>query len=286
MAGLDIEDLGPAPKQGKASEEACSLCVPLDTRSLERDPMLYPRKVEKKKSRNEDIAVCVLEWVAKEDPGQSQILLVKRPKTGLLAGLDEFPSVVMPEDSSTASARLTSSVELLNELLELPDDFHLKAIKDFTSVSITSTNDLGSIKHIYSHINATFHCRHVVLTSGSAEAGKPPRIRKANRERCKWIGREEVDSANISTGAVKIWKLVTEGGAQPKKVTKSRTTTVKQKKEDQGQTKLSFTKKTTVQTEVAVTLVADQGGDQAEKQAEQADSPRKKRRIDISSDEE
>ena len=247
--------------------------------------MLYPRKVEKKKSRDEDIAVCVLEWVAKKDPSQSRILLVKRPQTGLLAGLDEFPSVVMPEDSSTASARLTSSVELLNELLELPVDFHLKAVKDFTTVSITSTNDLGSIKHIYSHINALFHCRHVVLTSGSTEAGKPPRIRKANRERCKWIGRDEVDSANISTGAVKIWKLVTEGGAQPKKVTKSRTMTVKQKKADHGQTKLSFTKKTTVQTEVAVIVVADQGGggDQAEKQA---DSPRKKRRIDISSDEE
>jgi A/G-specific adenine glycosylase len=225
----------------------------------------------------------VLEWVAKEDPDQSRVLLVKRPKTGLLAGLDEFPSVVMPEDSLSSSARLSSSVELLSELLVLPEDFHLKAVKDFTAVSVTTTKELGSIKHIYSHINATFHCRHVVLTSGSVEGeGKPPRIRKENRERCKWISREDVDSANISTGAVKVWKLVTEGAGKSAKVAKIRTTSVKQKKEDQGQLKLSFTKHAPVKVDIGVVEVVEGKDEDVIEEV----SPRKKRRIDISSDED
>lgn len=77
----DIEDLA-SSQNGKRSDEACTICVPLDEPTVARDPSLYPRKVVKKKSRDEDIAVCVLEWVAIGDAGDSRILLVKRPKTG------------------------------------------------------------------------------------------------------------------------------------------------------------------------------------------------------------
>lgn len=302
----DIEDLQ-SSKKGKRAAEPCLLCVPLDMPSLERYPCMYPRKVEKKKSRDEDIAVCVLEWVANEDPSQARILLVKRPKTGkplmavltrlrlkrmsigLLAGLDEFPSVVMPEDSSSAPGRLASSVDLLNELLEMPNDFHIKAVKDFTAVSVTRTTDLGSIKHIYSHINATFHCRHVVLTSGGMDESKPPQIRKENRERCKWISREDVDSANISTGAVKIWKLVTDG-AVPAKATKPGKVKAdlikKGKKEESGQMKLSFTKKPVATVEEAIVNLSDLDPKSGDSVKDSHLSPRKKRRIDISSDEE
>ena len=73
---------------------------------------------------------------------------------------------------------------------------------DHTLLTVTDSSDLGSVKHIYSHINAMFHCRYLVVSSD-----KPPRI-IADEGRCRWIGKSTVDTANISTGAVKIWDLV------------------------------------------------------------------------------
>ena len=60
------------------------MCLPLDPPSLERDVVLYPLKVVKKASRDEEVAVCVIEWRPKAHQIEQEdlILLVKRPKTG------------------------------------------------------------------------------------------------------------------------------------------------------------------------------------------------------------
>lgn len=182
---------------------------------------MYPLKVVKKKSRDEDLAVCVVEWRSRGNDQAEKILLVKRPKTGkypircffcrtlkrkpdhyamgssgLLAGLDEFPSVVMPESASTLSERSLKSEELLKELLHLPETFSLDSSRDYITCEVTSFKDFGSIKHIYSHINATFHCRHLVISAIS-----PPRIR-GSHDRCRWATKAEIEKANISTGTI------------------------------------------------------------------------------------
>lgn len=73
----DIEDL-------TVMKKACTLCLPLEPPSHDRDVTLYPLKVIKKKSRDEDIAVCVVEWrqAGSTHTAEDKILLVKRPKTG------------------------------------------------------------------------------------------------------------------------------------------------------------------------------------------------------------
>ena len=97
----------------------------------------------------------------------------------------------MPEDESTTAEGAAQTASLLCELLRLPDDFDTSA-----------SRDLGSIKHIYSHINATFRVHHLRFL-----ADVLPLI-KAKKGRCRWIAKNEVQHANISTGSAKIWSLV------------------------------------------------------------------------------
>lgn len=155
--------------------------------------------------------------------------------TGLLAGLDEFPSVVMPDNDSTAASRLEASLEKLEEILSISSE-------TLQSASKTRLTYHDSIRHIYSHINATFHCTELILET---DTNAPPKIRSDMRTRAKWVDVAEVDNANISTGHVKVWKSICEGGknllrrkSQNSAGSSSKTKIVK--KEEKGQLKLSF----------------------------------------------
>lgn len=307
---VDIEDLSsPEPEatprkrtKAKATSKAkssstsvCEMCLPVDAVARGRDVTVYPCKVAKKASREEDIAVCVLEWQSGEVQGEAEgrkVLLVKRPKTGLLAGLDEFPSVIV--EGASPSLRAQASLALLHELLVLPPDVQLAS-----STSTCMVSDLGSIKHIYSHITATFHVSHVVLSSDDSE-GAPPKIRKGARERCRWASRAEVESANISTGAVKVWSLVKSGVKTIKvKAPSKRKAGASQARSatgpQLGQSKLAFSRKVQVQEEVMtassskeneVDVAAVSAAALVTTSVTSTTCPRKKRRIEVSSDEE
>ncbi|KAK9896938.1 DNA glycosylase [Cystobasidium minutum MCA 4210] len=296
----DIEDLASPSKADKRASKACSLCLPLDPPSLKREVTLFPLKVVKKKSRDEDIAVCVTRWKGAEE---TKVLLIKRPEKGLLAGLDEFPNVIMPDGESDIESRFEASLDLLQEVLSI-SDASIEEMKE----SPQARRESGSIKHIYSHINAMFHCR---LLDIPAADDKAPRIRSEWKSRARWVDELEVDNANISTGHVKVWKLVgNEGSALAvKKNGKGGAPASKrkvvEKKEEKGQMKLSFTKSVSVSSvkhkeevtvvekeveSVAVQMETTENRRVHDKatssSAAAATTPRKKRRIDISSDED
>lgn len=140
------------------------------------------------------------------------------------------PDAEGERDRPTVDTRNKASLALLQELLLLPKDFAIgqSAPADAPSgqgLPVSSSSDLGSVKHIYSHINATFHVWHLVIVGsppptddddGDGDDGPttpPPRIRKKAKERCRWVPRSEVEQANISTGAAKVWALVCAGGS-------------------------------------------------------------------------
>lgn len=210
--------------------------------------------------------------------------------SGLLAGLDELPNVVMPDNDSDSSSRLGATLELLGNVLRLREGL-------IGRISEGSRQELGSIKHIYSHINAMFHCR-VVDLPGDQE----PRIQSEWKTRAKWVDEVEVDNANISTGHGKVWALVNSDGKVPGKTAKSGVPAKqKVKREEKGQMKLTFTKSMLASkdrgngdvAEVlagAATLVNGREHDDITSSlssiAATSTTPRKRRRIDISSDEE
>lgn len=193
--------------------------------------------------------------------------------------------MVMPDGESDEDSRLEASLELLGEVLRLGERLADEVPK-------SAKKELGSIKHIYSHINAMFYCRLLDLPGEKA-----PRIQAEWKARAKWVDEVEVDNANISTGHGKVWTLVNNDSKDPSKNTKSGAATKRKpavKKEEKGQMKLSFGRKSVTVTEqdglVAVaeseTIIEVAAPALHNDEVSAPPTPRKKRRIDISSDEE
>lgn len=87
---------------------------------------------------------------------------MRRPETGLLAGLYEFPTLpVEATDSPTLDAAMPTLLETYIADTSLPATSH-------------KTKDAGSLLHIFSHIRMTYHVRNITLGPSSAL----PRLRQ------------------------------------------------------------------------------------------------------------
>lgn len=178
---------------------------------------------EKKVSRAEEEVVCVVEW--RGTP--RRWLFVKRPEkgvsrksarsviyreqagtdmAGLLAGLFEPLTTPIPS-STTESRRLEISAKSLASMLGISTDQLQPCTQSHT--------ETGSMPHIFSHINMTYHIQHLVLDSAitaktinrdnNDEHNEPPTL---HNDRATWLTDTEVEGANIGTGVKKVWKEV------------------------------------------------------------------------------
>lgn len=118
----------------------------------------YPIKVVKAKQRHDISATCVIEIMGSQDfskgnQSESGFLLVKRPNEGLLAGLWEFPSVLLDEEADSTLRR-----EAIDGLLK--KSFRLDLAKN---CSVVSREDVGEFVHIFSHIRLKVYVEMLVL---------------------------------------------------------------------------------------------------------------------------
>lgn len=110
----------------------------------------FPMKVAKSAPRLEYVAVCVLECRSTSfvEPAKSvassKFLLVKRPKTGLLAGLWEFPSANLGCPNASNSRCQTAIDNYLKSKLDLRIGEGWLVFQERKA--------LGSVVHIFSHI--------------------------------------------------------------------------------------------------------------------------------------
>lgn len=117
----------------------------------------YPTKVVKAKQRHEFSAVSVVEILnCQETMGpqsSSKYILVKRPNKGLLAGLWEFPSVLLEKE-----ADLTSRRKAVDNYLQSSFNLDLKE-----STRIVSRENIGECVHVFSHIRLKMYVELLVL---------------------------------------------------------------------------------------------------------------------------
>lgn len=118
----------------------------------------YPIKVVKAKQRHDFAAVTVveiLEGLDTEDRTQSnsKFVLVKRADKGLLAGLWEFPSVLLDGEADLATRR-----EAINHFLK--SSFNLDPRK---SCDIVLREDVGEYVHVFTHIRLKMYVELMVL---------------------------------------------------------------------------------------------------------------------------
>ncbi|XP_010542049.1 PREDICTED: adenine DNA glycosylase isoform X2 [Tarenaya hassleriana] len=114
----------------------------------------YPTKVVKAKQKHDFCCVSAVEILNQErNRSGSRFLLVKRPNEGLLAGLWEFPSVILNEE-----ADLTSRRKEIDRYLR--KTFQLELKKTHT---VVSRKDLGEFVHIFTHIRRKVYVELLVL---------------------------------------------------------------------------------------------------------------------------
>lgn len=114
----------------------------------------YPSKGMKMKQRHDFSAVCVLEILKDEkDMSDSEFLLVKRPDEGLLAGLWEFPSVLLDGEADLDNRR-----EAMNRYLKT--HFQIETRK---AGKVMLREYVGEFVHVFSHIRLRIYVEYMVL---------------------------------------------------------------------------------------------------------------------------
>ncbi|KAI9277480.1 DNA glycosylase [Sporodiniella umbellata] len=166
-------------------DHECAICDEIQSDLAEGDYSVtrYPFKSEKKPPRDEESAVSIVELVGLEG-AEPLYLISKRPDTGLLAGLWEFPSVDLASLDTSYSERSLETTSYLKTKynIELQEPVR---------------HDLGNVVHLFSHIRKVYHIEWVQFKAEEY----------IETEETKWVTMSELQKAPIPTGLKKAIKL-------------------------------------------------------------------------------
>ncbi|TGZ68943.1 hypothetical protein CRM22_004003 [Opisthorchis felineus] len=172
--------------------EDCGMCMPTDAYDSSLGVMNYPVKLSKRAARVERTIVIIAHT---HDNGKTHFLLFQRPRTGLLAGLWEFPSQIASasqlnsKQTETSDDAVDDGVILGSLVDRIATSFNL-FLEDKTQLK---PKLIGEVVHLFSHIRMTY----VVHTlSLHALADRSPRVGR-------WIELSDLQNASISTATRK-----------------------------------------------------------------------------------
>nr|XP_060629369.1 adenine DNA glycosylase isoform X2 [Anolis sagrei ordinatus] len=164
---------------------SCSFCLPP---SEPWDPNFgvanFPRKVTKKKPRIEHTATCVLQ--RRRIGGELEYLIVQRPSSGLLAGLWEFPSLLLePGQEKQLKSALAGYLQTWVG----------------SDVAVRRLQHVGEVLHIFSHIRQTYMIYFLNLNKEEKNWDKEVELPAS-----RWVTKTEFQSSAISTAMKKVLK--------------------------------------------------------------------------------
>ncbi|KAF8658021.1 hypothetical protein HU200_059483 [Digitaria exilis] len=164
----------------------------------------YPRVVPKAKPRRDFAAVCVVqiaEGLGKEvadtkDNGDI-FLLIKRPEEGLLAGLWEFPLVLVDEGKTDSQNRRKAMDKYLTKLLNI--DVGRKS-------DVILREDVGEHVHVFSHIRLTMYVELMIinLKDGVDQLSK----KEDDCTKLKFANKSSMESMGLTSGIRKVYNMV------------------------------------------------------------------------------
>ncbi|KAK7292766.1 hypothetical protein RJT34_15619 [Clitoria ternatea] len=162
----------------------------------------YPVKGVKVKQRCDFSAVCVVELVvaktlSEENQSSSKFILVKRPDEGLLAGLWEFPSVLL-DGETDALTRREATTRFLKENLKID-------IRKTRSVVLRE--DIGEFVHIFSHIRLKLYVELLVL---QLKGGVDDLFKSKDNKTTTWkcVDSNALSSMGLTTSVRKVYNMV------------------------------------------------------------------------------
>ncbi|KAI0107037.1 DNA glycosylase [Nemania sp. FL0031] len=152
----------------------------------------FPVKVVKKAVKEQETLVCAIRR------SDGRYLIHRRPQKGLLAGLWEFPSWIVPEDSETTVTAYERAAKLYASTVLDPT---LKS-KSLTHPKLKYAGKLGSVPWLFSHLKLTMHVFLFDLKCSNDELITPPNADD------RWSS--SVEEESMGTGMRKCWELVRE----------------------------------------------------------------------------
>ncbi|XP_062093979.1 adenine DNA glycosylase isoform X1 [Humulus lupulus] len=162
----------------------------------------YPMKGVKIKQRHDFSAVCVLEIVKDEDMSDihlsdREFILVKRPDEGLLAGLWEFPSVLLDGEANLVTRR-----KMVDQYLR--NNFGLDIRK---TCKVVFREHAGEFVHIFSHIRLKIYAELLVV---HLKGGMKDEFRKQEREALHWksVDSNVIPSMGLTSSVKKVYTMV------------------------------------------------------------------------------
>ncbi|KAF7730421.1 hypothetical protein EC973_002228 [Apophysomyces ossiformis] len=170
----------------------CTICPELQSDLVEEQDYLvtrYPTKAEKKPPRDEECAVYIIQRTTGETK-EPMFLISKRPDTGLLAGLWEFPSLELADEETTYKQRSEKAASFIRERYKI----------DLDDTEQLERHDLGNVVHLFSHIRKVYHAEWISYRSS--------RIDDVEDKSVKWVTLEELKKSPIPTGLKKALKIL------------------------------------------------------------------------------
>ncbi|RLN00901.1 A/G-specific adenine DNA glycosylase-like [Panicum miliaceum] len=164
----------------------------------------FPRVVPKAKPRSDFAAVCVvqiaqgLEEEVTDTKGTDNLfLLIKRPEEGLLAGLWEFPLVLVEEGKTDSLNRRKAMDKYLTKLLSI--DVGWKS-------DVILREDVGEHVHIFSHIRLTMYVELMII---NLKDGVDRLCKKEDDStKLKFTNESSVESMGLTSGIRKVYNMV------------------------------------------------------------------------------
>uniref|UniRef100_A0A8C9XSF5 Adenine DNA glycosylase n=1 Tax=Sander lucioperca TaxID=283035 RepID=A0A8C9XSF5_SANLU len=166
----------------------CLLC-PSEPWDDELGVQNFPRKPAKKPPRVERTLTCVV--IRPGEEGEDEYLLTQRPNKGLLAGLWEFPNLLLEEKSSEMKRKKALCAQISGTL--------------GTHLTESLFQYVGEVVHIFSHIHQTYVVHSVCLKDTDAQT---------QTENAQWLTRSALQEAAVSTGVKKVFIFATSSGSR------------------------------------------------------------------------
>ncbi|KAL8549123.1 hypothetical protein ACS0TY_008110 [Phlomoides rotata] len=156
----------------------------------------YPMKVAKAKQRHDFSAVSVVEIVEEGSQSESRYILVKRPDEGLLAGLWEFPSVLIEGEADLPTRR--KAIDIF-----LKQSFGLDLKR---SCKIVLREEVGEYVHVFSHIRLKMY---VELLSLRLTGGTTLLKKKQDSATIMWkyVDKKALSTLGLTSGVRKVYTM-------------------------------------------------------------------------------
>ncbi|KAI3450165.1 hypothetical protein Pfo_006830 [Paulownia fortunei] len=157
----------------------------------------YPMKVAKAKQRHDFSAVSVVEVVEEGSQSDSRYLLVKRPDEGLLAGLWEFPSVLLEGEADLASRR-----KAIDRFLKQSFDLDMEK-----SCKVVLREEVGVYVHVFTHIRLKMYIELLILhlTGGMDFLQKK---QESATMKWKYVDNKALSTLGLTSGVRKVYTMI------------------------------------------------------------------------------